>query len=73
MLFGRLSHPVTGGIRWQIVRSSLKVRLMSKSVHLPYNPGDGYKQFHSGLVILEFFKSVCIVVLLSVEGNVAGL
>ena len=72
MLLGRLSHPVAGGVRLQIVRRSLNVRVMSKSVDLPYNPGDGYKQLHSGLEILEFFRSVFIVGLLSVEGNVAG-
>ena len=72
MLLGRLSHPVAGGVRLQIVRSSLNVRVMSKSVDLPYNPGDGYKQFHSGLVSLALFNSVFTAGLPRVVGRLAG-
>ena len=72
MLLGRLSHPVAGGVRLQIVRSSLNVRVMSKSVDLPYNPGDGNKQFHSTLESLALLRSVCTVGLPRIVGRLAG-
>ena len=72
MVFGRSSHPVAGGVRLHIVRSSLKVKVMSKSADLPYTPGDGYKQFHSILVNFALLKSVCTARLLSIVGRLAG-
>ena len=72
MAFGRSSHPVAGGVRLHIVRSSLKVKVMSKSVDLPYTPGEGHKQFHSLLVSLALLRSVCTAGLLSVMGRLAG-
>ena len=73
MLFGNgSSHPVTGRVRLHIVQSSLKVKVMSKSVDLPHTPGDGYKLFHSGLVILAFLSCVCFVGSLSFMGRLVG-
>ena len=50
--FGKSSHPLGpgGGVRLQIVLNNLKINVMSKSLDLPYTPGDGYRQTLSGWV-----------------------
>ena len=45
-----------GGDNLHIVRNNLEVKLMSKSLHLPYTPGEGYKQFLSGMVSLALLS-----------------
>ena len=72
MLLGRLSQPVGGGARLHIVRSNLKVKVMSKSVDFPYTPGDGYKQCHSCRLSLAPFSCVSTVGSLSVMGREVG-
>ena len=71
--FGRLSHPVGGGFNFHIVRNNLKVKLMSKSLDLPYTPGEGYKQFQSGLVSLAVLSFLSTEGSLRVVGRLAGL
>ena len=39
-----------------VTRNNLEVKLMSKSLDLPYTPGEGYKQFLSGMVSLALLS-----------------
>ena len=64
-----------GGICGHIVRNNLKVKRISKSLDLPYTPGEGYKQFHSGMVSLALLSCLSTEGSLSVVaiGKLAGL
>ena len=62
-----------GGVKLHIVLSSLKIKLISKSLDLPYTPGEGYKHFLSGMVSLALLSCLSTEGSLSVVGRLAGL
>ena len=52
---GWVSHPVTGGMRLQIVLRNQKGRVTSKSFDLPYTPGEESRQSRCGFAALSSF------------------
>lgn len=41
MFDGEMTHPAEGGVRLHIVLNNLASSVMSKSVDVPYTPGEG--------------------------------